>query len=289
MNTIPERDVAARGTAVVSGAASGIGVTYADRLARRGYDLIVVARNGRRLESLAKRLTDETGRAIEVVAVDLNDKAGLDRIATLVGTDPNITMLVNNAGVVAAGSLLIPYVDKVDDVVGFNVRALIRLSYAAAAAFVARGGGTIINVASIVGAAPGVSNGAYSGTTAFLRTLTLSLHEELSERNVRIQAVLPSAVAVDIRRTPGSSIELPPGEKMMRADDMVDAALIGLDQGELITVPSLPGVPVWAACGMVRQELIPRRSLHVPASFEGARWGLVGPGEGRRTQFLRHG
>lgn len=120
-----------KGTALVTGASSGIGAIYADRLARRGYNLILVARNRERLEALAQRLSRETGRTIEIVAADLNDKADLGRIETLLDTDPGITLLVNNAGVGATGPLLGSDVDKMDDMIGLNVRALTRLTYAA--------------------------------------------------------------------------------------------------------------------------------------------------------------
>ena len=94
------------GTALVTGASSGIGAVYADRLANRGYDLILVARNGGRLDAVAKRIKDATGRAIEVVAADLNNKADLRRVETLLRTNAGITMLVNNAGVGALHPLL---------------------------------------------------------------------------------------------------------------------------------------------------------------------------------------
>ena len=92
-----------KGVALVTGASSGIGAVYADRLARRGYDLILVARNRGRLDGLAKRVSDQTGRAIEVVAADLNDKADLARVEDILRTDASITVLVNNVGVGATG------------------------------------------------------------------------------------------------------------------------------------------------------------------------------------------
>src|SRR5262245_18093665 len=136
------------GTAVVTGASSGIGAVYADRLARRGYDLILVARNEARLESLAARLTRQTGRSVQVLAADLNNKADLARVEATMRNDPKITMLVNNAGIGAATPLLESYVYKMEDLIALNVTALTRLTYAAAPAFVARGAGTIINIAS---------------------------------------------------------------------------------------------------------------------------------------------
>src|SRR5258705_3152679 len=161
-----------KGTALITGASSGIGAIYADRLERRGYDLILVARNRGRLDALAKPLAAETGRKIEIVAADLGDKADLRRIEELLSSDAGITMLVNNAGVGAVGSLLESNVDKMEDMIALNVRALTRLTYAAVPGFVARGGGTIINIASIAGIAPEILNGVYGGSKAFVLALS---------------------------------------------------------------------------------------------------------------------
>ena len=95
-----------KGVAVVTGASAGIGAIYADRLARRGYDLILVARNQARLGDLAKRITGATGRVVKPVVADLNNRADLKRVETILATDPRITMLVNNAGVGALEPLL---------------------------------------------------------------------------------------------------------------------------------------------------------------------------------------
>ena len=261
----------AKGAALVTGASSGIGAIYADRLARRGYDLILVARNRGRLDGLAKRLRDETGRAVEVVTADLNNKVDLGRVEKLLRTDGRITLLVNNAGVGATAPLLGSDVDKMDDMITLNVGALTRLTYAAAPGFVARGGGTIINIASIVGVAPEILNGVYGGTKAFVLALSQSLHKELADKNVRIQAVLPGATATDFWGTAGLPVEHLPGEIVMRADDMVDAALAGLDQGELITIPSLPETADWQAYETARQKLMPNLSRSVPAARYRAR------------------
>ena len=260
-----------KGAALVTGASSGIGAIYADRLARRGYDLILVARNRGRLDGLAKRLRDETGRAVEVVTADLNNKVDLGRIEKLLRTDGRITLLVNNAGVGATAPLLDSDVDKMDQMIALNVGALTRLTYAVAPGFVARGGGTIINIASIVGVAPEILNGVYGGTKAFVLALSQSLHKELVDKNVRIQAVLPGATATDFWGTAGLPVEHLPGEIVMRADDMVDAALAGLDQGELITIPSLPETADWQAYEAARQKLMPNLSRSVPAARYRAR------------------
>ena len=135
-----------KGTALVTGASGGIGGVYADRLAKRGYDLILVALNQNRLDALAQRLENEAGRSVETIAADLTDKADLARIETTLRTNARITLLVNNAGVGATAPLLDSDIEKMDEMIRLNVGALTRLTYAAAPGFVARGGGTIVNI-----------------------------------------------------------------------------------------------------------------------------------------------
>jgi short-subunit dehydrogenase len=255
----------ARGTALITGASTGIGAIYADRLAKRGYDLILVARNRERLDSLATRLAGETGRAIEIVTADLSDKADLGRIETLLRTDPRITMLVNNAGVAAIAPLLDSDVEKMDDMITLNVRALTRLTYAVAPGLVARGGGTIVNIASVVAIAPEALNGVYGASKAYVLALSQSLHKELAGQGVRIQAVLPGATATDLWAKAGRPVEHLPSEIVMSTGDMVDAALAGLDQGELVTIPALPDAADWQAYEAARQKLMPNLSRKIPA------------------------
>lgn len=261
---------AKQGTALVTGASSGIGAIYADRLARRGYDLILVARKRERLDALAKKLASETGRSIEVVAADLNNKADLARVETLLRTDIHITLLVNNAGVGATAPLLGSDIDKMDEMIALNVSALTRLTYAVAPGLVARGGGTIINIASIAAVAPEILNGVYGGSKAFVLAFSQSLKHELADKNVLIQAVLPGATATDFWELAGTPVAHLPNQIVMRAEDMVDAALAGLDQGELVTIPSLPEAADWQAYEAARQTLKPNLSRQTPA----ARYGV---------------
>jgi short-subunit dehydrogenase len=255
-----------KGTALITGASSGIGAVYADRLARRGYDLILVARSRERLDALAKRLAGETGRTVDIVSADLSDKADLGRIETLLRTDTRITTLVNNAGVAAVTPLLDSDVDAMDDMITLNVRALTRLTYAAVPGLVARGGGTIINTASIVAVGPEILNGVYGASKAYVLAFSQSLHKELAAQGVRIQAVLPGATATDLWAKAGRPVEHLPSEIVMSIDDMVDAALSGLDQGELVTIPSLPDAADWQAYEAARQKLLPNLSRKNPAA-----------------------
>lgn len=255
-----------KGTALVTGASSGIGAIYADRLAQRGYNLVLVARNRQRLDSLASRISDDTGRSVEVVAADLGDKADLARVETMLRTDASLTMLVNNAGIGAPVPTWQADVDLMVQMIDINVTALTRLSYAAAPSFVARGAGTIINIASVVGLAPEfLLNGVYSASKAFVIALTASLHAELADKGVRVQAVLPGATATDFWHISGVPLLGVPAEITMRADEMVEAALAGLDLGETVTVPALPNAADWAAYEAARAALVPNLSNAVPA------------------------
>jgi short-subunit dehydrogenase len=255
-----------RGTALITGASSGIGAIYADRLAARGHDLVLVARNQDRLNELAKRLTDRYGRSVEVVVADLSNKADVGRVEAILRTDATISTLVNNAGIGATSPLLASDVDKMEDMITLNVSALMRLTYAAVPALVARGDGTIINISSIVGIAPEILNGVYGGTKAFVLAFSLSLQKELADKNVRVQAVLPGATATDFWGIAGVPVENLPTEIVMPAEEMVDAALAGLDLGERITIPALPSAADWEAYEAARQKLMPNLSLKEPAA-----------------------
>ena len=190
-----------KGAAVVTGASSGIGAVYADRIAKRGYDLILVARNEARLNSLSTRLTSETGRSIEVLPADLNNRTDLAKVEATLRDDPSITLLVNNAGTASVAPLLNADVEKMEEMIALNVTALTRLTYAAAPAFVARGKGTIINIGSVVGISPEALNGVYGATKAYVLAFSHSLQHELADKGIRVQAVLPGATATDLAET----------------------------------------------------------------------------------------
>ena len=255
-----------KGAALITGASAGIGAVYADRLAKRGYDLILVARNASRLAALARRLKDETGRSVETIAADLNDRADLARIETVLRTDVGIVLLVNNAGVGATAPLLQSNVEKMDEVIHLNVGALTRLTYAAVPGFVARGGGTIVNIASIVAIAPEILNGVYGGSKAFVLAFSQSLNHELAGKGVRVQAVLPGATATEFWDIAGLPIgNLRPGT-VMSAEDLVDAALAGLDQGETVTIPALPDKAEWDGFDAARRAMSARLSNAAPAA-----------------------
>jgi short-subunit dehydrogenase len=255
-----------KGNILITGASSGIGAIYADRLAHQGNDLILVARNGNRLRVLAERLTRETGRKIEVHVADLTAPVDLRRVEARLRSDSSISGLVNNAGLGATTPLLASDQDQIEKMIQLNVVALTRLTQAIAPAFVARGSGTIINIASIVALAPELLNGSYSGTKAYVLNFTLSLHQELAPKGVRVQAVLPGAIDTEFWDLSGLPISNVPKDWIMSAEDLVDAALAGLSAGEVVTIPSLPDVADWQRLDEARQALRPNLSHVRPAA-----------------------
>lgn len=255
-----------QGTALITGASSGIGAVYADRLARRGFDLILVARNRERLAALADRLGGETGRKVEVLPADLTDKADIARVEAVLRSRGDITMLVNNAGVGATAPLLASDIDKMEAMISLNVSVLTRLTYAAVPGFVARGAGTLVNIASIVAISPETLNGVYGGSKAFVLALSQSLQHELAGKGVRVQAVLPGATATEFWDIAGLPVHNLPGEWVMTAEDMVDASLAGLDQGEQVTIPALPSQDEWNAFEAARRAMSTRLSNAAPAA-----------------------
>ena len=245
------------GTALVTGASAGIGATYADRLAKRGYNLILVARDLKKLTALAARLKQETGVSVESLQADLSTKTDLLRVEERLRSDEKITMLVNNAGISARGSLYDGNVNEFEAVIQLNITSATRLTAAVLPGFIARGGGTVINIASVLALAPELFDGVYSGTKAFVLNLTQSLDHQLKAKGLRFQAVLPGATRTEIWEKAGKDVtKFPPGF-VMEVDVMVDAALAGLDLGELVTIPALPDVADWETFNKARLALGP--------------------------------
>lgn len=259
----------AKGTALVTGASTGIGAVYADRLANRGYDLILVARSLDKLSEVARQIHSATGRKVETLPADLTLSADVQRVAHRLTTDSSITALVNNAGIAAAGKLLESDPDYLEQMVQLNVTALTRLALAAARGFVARGSGLIINIGSVVALAPELLNGAYSGTKAYVQNFSTSLKNELAGTGVTVQVVLPGATATPLWDKAGVSIHSLPAEWVMTTEDMVDASLAGLDQGEFATIPALPNAADFETYEKARLALAPNLSRKHPADRYG--------------------
>ena len=254
------------GKALITGASAGIGATYAERLARRGHDLLLVARDAQRLESMAGRLSQEYGVKVEVLKADLTQKAELAAVEDKLRSDADISVLVNNAGIAANGKLAEADLDQTEVLIQLNIVALTRLASLAAAQFSARGNGAIINIASVVALAPELFNAVYSASKAYVLSLSQTLNGELVGKGVKVQAVLPGMTRTEIWERTGISEAALPAEMIMEVGEMVDAALAGFDQGELVTIPSLPNAADWQALVAARGALGPNLSRNSAAA-----------------------
>src|SRR5229473_1353799 len=254
-----------QGTALITGASRGIGAVYADRLAKRGHDLILVSRSEEPLKALAARLSSASGRQITSIVADLNNETDLAKVETKLRDDQGVTMLVNNAGFASVAPLLEADIRKMQDMIALNVTALTRLTYAAAPAFVNRGTGTIINIGSAAGISPEALNGVYGASKAYVLAFSHSLQHELAGKGIRIQAVLPGATATDLWEVAGLPWQQQPASIVMSPEAMVDAALVGLDQGELLTIPGLNDGDEWTRFEDARRAISTRFGTSVPA------------------------
>lgn len=255
-----------QGKALVTGASGGFGAIYADRLARRGYDLILVARRAAKMEELAVRLQHDFGVKVEVVAADLGAAADLDRVAALVGSDPDITLLVNNAGTATLAPVGGTKPGQHDAMVALNAAALSRLSLAALPAFKARNKGIIVNIGSVLGLVTLPVTGIYSGTKGYVMNFTQGLQQEVQGTEVFVQLVLPAASATDIWETGGLPLSNLDPNTVMQPEDVVDAALAGLDQRELVTLPSVEDATLWQEFVAARDRLFGASRSNKPAS-----------------------
>ncbi|WP_405607641.1 SDR family NAD(P)-dependent oxidoreductase [Streptomyces sp. NBC_00076] len=251
--------------AVVTGASAGLGAAYAQRLADRGYDLILVARNAARLETLASDIRSRTGRAVDVVPADLTDAAQIAVVEERLRTDESIEVLINNAG----GALLTPLAGSdaaaYEALINLNVTALTRLTIAVLPGLTARGHGTVVNISSAMALNIMPFSAVYSGTKSYVLTFTQALQQELAESPVTVQAVLPGAVRTELWDGSGVDLAALPDESVMSVDDAVDAAFAGLDAGEPVTIPSLPQISDWESFEKARQALVPNLSQRAPA------------------------
>lgn len=246
-----------QGSALITGASTGLGAVYADRLASRGHDLILVARNAAQLAERAEKLRAEHGVAVDVIAADLTNSDDVTRIEQRLIDDAAITLFVNNAGMSLNGGTLENSVADVQAIIALNISAAARLAIAAGKAFGARGKGQIVNIASVLALAPEMFEGVYSGSKAFLLNLSIALASSLRERGVQVQAVLPGATRTEIWERSGKDVDAFPAEMVMEAGDLVDAALTGLDRGEEVTIPPLADEGQWDAYQAARLAMGP--------------------------------
>lgn len=248
---------------LITGASSGIGATYADRLARRGHDLVLVARDKSRMDALAATLQAETGVSIEVLQADLTVRTDLEAVGARLRDDADIGVLVNNAGASLGGRFASQLGADVLNLIALNTSAVAYLANAVAGRFAKAGTGAIINIGSVVGLAPEFGLTVYGATKAFVLYLSQSLANELGPKGVYVQAVLPAGTRTEIWSRSGADMDnLPP---MMEVGDLVDAALVGFDSREAVTIPPLHDGALWDAFQGARQAMLPGFGATQPA------------------------
>lgn len=241
-------------TVLITGASTGIGATYAARFARRGHDLVLAARDKARLEALAARLRADHGVAVDVLQADLTRSTDLTVLETRLRDDARIGVLINNAGMAQSGGFLQQTSETIERLITLNVTALTRLAAAVAPRFAQAGTGAIVNIGSVVGFAPEFGMSVYGATKAFVLFLSQGLDHELSSKGVYVQAVLPASTRTEIWERAGIDINGLP--EVMDVGELVDAALVGFDRRERITIPPLHVAERWDAVEGARLGLM---------------------------------
>jgi hypothetical protein len=256
-----------RPTVFITGASSGIGATYAERFARRGHDLVLVARNKTRLDELATRLRSETTVAVEVLQADLTNSADLSVLEARLRNDAHIGVLINNAGLGQAGGILEQSAEAIEHLISLNTTAPTRLAAAIAPRLAQSGSGAIVNIGSVLGFAPEFGMTIYGATKAFVLLLSQGLSLELAPTGVYVQAVLPAATRTEIWKHSGIDVDSLP--EVMDVGELVDAALVGFDRRELVTIPPLQVAERWDALEGARQGLMADiRQAHAAARYQ---------------------
>lgn len=239
---------------LITGASSGIGTVYAERFARRGHDLVLVARDTARLDALAARLRHDTGIAIDVLPADLTQRADLAAVETRLRDDARIGILINNAGIAQSGGFTEQSADSIEQLITLNTLALTRLAAAVAPRLASAGEGAIVNIGSVVGLAPEFGMSVYGATKAFVLFLSQGLSLELTPKGVYVQAVLPAATRTEIWERAG--IDINTLSEVMDVGELVDAALVGFDRRETVTIPPLHVAERWDTLDASRQGLL---------------------------------
>ena len=241
-------------TVLITGASSGIGAVYAERFAQRGHDLVLVARDQARLQSLASRLRAEHGIAVDTLRADLTQADDTQLVEKRLREDARIGVLINNAGIAQSGSFVEQTGDAIERLVTLNSTALARLASAIAPRLAQAGAGSIVNIGSVVGLAPELGMSVYGASKAFVLFLSQGLSLELNPKGVYVQAVLPEATRTEIWQRAG--IDTHAIAEMMEVNELVDAALVGFDKREPVTIPPLHDDAAWGQLDGARQALL---------------------------------
>jgi uncharacterized protein len=242
-------------TALITGASSGIGAVYAQRLAARGYDLVLVARRAERLADLAGQLQAAHGITARTIAADLSAEAGMASIEAVLRTE-QIDLLINNAGMGPAKSTADMTDAEAASTLALNVTALMRLTRAALPAMRARKSGAIVNVGSVLALHALPITTLYSATKAFVLTFSRGIQQEVKDDGILVQAMLPADTITEFYESSGSSITDFDPAIFMTVENLVDAALVGLDRGEEVTMPSVQDEALWTDYDATRLKLM---------------------------------
>ncbi len=254
-----------RKIAVVTGASSGIGAVYADRFAKRGYDLVIVARRLDRLEALAEKIKKAHGVTVQTLQADLEKDSDVVKVEHLLSTNPAVRVLVNNAGLARLKPLEQSTLAESLSQISLNIVALTRLTHAVLPAFRKLNEGVIINVASVLGIHAWSASSVYSGTKGFVLNFTRGLQQELAETGIKVQLVNPATTATEIWDNSGIPITALNPESVMTTENMVDAALAGFDMGEAVTWPSVADFSLWETYDEARGKLFAATQTGKPA------------------------
>ena len=243
------------GLVAVTGASSGIGAVYARRFAQRGHDLLLIARRADRLAELAGELQRAHGITVETIAADLTAAADLDQVAATLRNSQTLEILVNNAGNGPVRSTADLTDAEAANTLALNVTALMTLTRAALPGLSARGKGAIINIGSVLAFHGLPVSSLYSATKAFVLTYSRAIHQEVADKGVLVQAVLPAGTVTDFYESAGVSISAFDPKVFMTAEQLVDAALVGFDRRETVTLPSVHDEALWLAYDDARAKL----------------------------------
>lgn len=230
-----------RSLALITGASSGMGATFARHLAARGYDVTLVARRKDRLQETARAVEASHNVKAEILVADLTCDTDVRRVEEYIRRTPNLEFLVNNAGFGTAGPFVEMPLEAQDLMHRLHVLAPMRLVHAALTGMVARQRGSIINVSSVSAFGQNPGSISYSATKTWINSFTEGLYMELKSAGspVRVQVLCPGFTRTEFHDAMNFDRKLVPGWLWMRADDMVAASLRGLDRGQWCVVPSL--------------------------------------------------
>ena len=228
-----------RPVAMITGASSGLGMVFARKLAPQ-HDLVLVARRADKLEALAAELSGQYGSTVTPLAVDLTDQSGLAMVAERIAAEPNLVLLVNNAGFGARGFFWQSDVDSQDRMHRLHITAILRLSHAALKTMLPKNSGAIINVASVAAFMRRSGSVSYSATKTWVTTFTEGIYVELKTvgSSVKVQALCPGFTYTDFHDTMKvKRNDLAAPSLWLRADFVVDESLRALASGQLFVVP----------------------------------------------------